>query len=223
MASSHLASTTFCWLPPLSVLTACCVAGCGSRVARRPAFAQPPSRSSRAVSQPGPPSGVRRQCDQRDVVRNRRLQAQPFLPAVLGQEGQPARMSLRGWGRSVLPFEPDLAPCVGIEAEENASQFGPARPIKPARPSTSPRCRSKPMSCDDAGLGESPHLQDPFLPGGAARAWGNSWVMLRPTISETSLSTRELAARPAPTSSPVAQARRSSSHSRSTSPRLCEM
>ena len=85
--ASHLASTTFCWLPPESVQTGfvsrpylSCSRGAQSAANRRSAAARDqPSR------------GARRERGERDVALDREVHHEPLLAAVLGHEPDPGR------------------------------------------------------------------------------------------------------------------------------------
>ena len=181
-AASHLARTTFCWLPPLSepatrsspaVLTR-------SRSHHRFAIA---ARGWRSRS---PTRASRSRIGQPDVVLERGAEHEPVGLAILGQQRQPPRdgVARRGDERRP-PFQAHASRVRAIgPARHRANSVRPA-PARPASPSTSPRCSDEADVVHHAAPATGPRRG--ALPRRAATSRRGKWSLTsRLIISRTS-------------------------------------
>ena len=121
--ASHLPSTTFCWLPPLRVPAT--VSRALVFTSRRLAQIWAAAFSMPAVRRPAFASWRRMAIV--DVARDRRVEDEALLAAVLGDEGE-AEPHRRG--RVVLrdgdPADADAAGVVGVDAEDRSGDLAAA-------------------------------------------------------------------------------------------------
>ena len=129
-AVSHLAMTTFCWLPPERFRACCCTLGVRMRsaatyrsaLARRVGRSAPcPASPGSGGARPGPcwsprpcPASGRSACGPR---RDSRCRGAPRPPGC--------------WMWTFLPSTPDLARVDGVGAEDGARHLGPAGAHQP--------------------------------------------------------------------------------------------
>ena len=141
---SHLASTTFCWLPPDSRDTGSVSRPylMFSRTAQSAANARSAARPDQAaLAQPA-------ERGERHVLLHRHVHDQALLPAVLGDEADPGGHRGRRRGAAQLAAaHHDPAGVVAVDAEHGPGHLAAARPDQAgqgddlARPARQARCR----------------------------------------------------------------------------------
>ena len=168
--ASHLASTTFCWLPPESVPTS--VATPGARMPRRRRSVSASAALRAAVDQAHPRQ--RRQLRQRDVLGDGEVEHDARGLAVLRHQVDALRRSRRAASRPATapPVEPDRPPSSRVDAEDRPRQLGPPGADQPGEAEDlAPPHREVDRARPDSVAVAKPAISSSGSPGGAAGGW----------------------------------------------------
>ena len=124
LVASHLASTTFCWLPPLRLTTFCSMLGV--RICRA-SMKSLRDRRVRAERRTKPAVRQRAKVGQADVLADRQAEHEGLLLAVFRHQADPELDRVeRVLERDRLALDQDLAAVDPVRPEDRARQLGPA-------------------------------------------------------------------------------------------------
>ena len=156
---SHLASSTFCWLPPDSVLVSCSIPVATTRI--RPAKSSASFASARAIDH-AEPVGEAAQHRQRLVRPDRELEHEPLVVAVLGQERDAELQGILRRARSDrAAVDADLAAVGPGDAEQHLGDLGAAGADQAEEAQDLARAQIEAHVLDEPGAGQPAHAQRP--------------------------------------------------------------